>query len=93
MLKEGYSLNDAGIAVLLTLLSNTEDTNIIYRGGIEVFRSIQKEISIFLAANPGMDEIREKAACLDKEFINKNISPGGCADLLGIAFFLHRLTK
>jgi len=92
MMKEGYSLNDAGIAVLLTLLANTEDTNIIHRGGIEAFRSIQKEISVFLASDPGMEEIREKAASLDRKFMNKNISPGGCADLLGITFFLYRLT-
>jgi holo-ACP synthase/triphosphoribosyl-dephospho-CoA synthase len=93
MLKEGYSLNDAGVAVLLTLLANTEDTNIIHRGGVEAFRSIQKEISIFLAADPGMEAIREKAAGLDRKFINKNISPGGCADLLGLTFFLYKLTQ
>jgi holo-ACP synthase/triphosphoribosyl-dephospho-CoA synthase len=93
MLKEGYSLNDAGVAVLLTLLANTEDTNIIHRGGVKTFRSIRKEISIFLATDPGIEAIREKAARLDREFIDKNISPGGCADLLGIAFFLYRLTQ
>jgi holo-ACP synthase/triphosphoribosyl-dephospho-CoA synthase len=92
ILNDGYSLNDAGIAVFLHLLSVAEDTNMIYRGGLGAFRSIQKELRVFLDADPGMEEIREKAARMDREFIAGNISPGGCADLLGVAFFLHRIT-
>jgi holo-ACP synthase/triphosphoribosyl-dephospho-CoA synthase len=91
LLNEGYSINDAGIAVLLNLMAHTEDTNIIYRRGIDVFRSIQEELRNFFATNPNMDAIRKKAASMDKEFISNNISPGGSADLLGTTFFLHRI--
>jgi len=93
MLKEGASLNDAGIIVLLELIAHAEDTNIIYRGGVEVFRSLQNDLRTFLASEPDMETVREKAAAMDKEFITKNLSPGGSADLLGITFFLWKILE
>ncbi|MDR0568393.1 MAG: triphosphoribosyl-dephospho-CoA synthase [Spirochaetaceae bacterium] len=30
---------------------------------------------------------------MDRRFIDRGISPGGCADLLGLTFFLHRLSE
>jgi triphosphoribosyl-dephospho-CoA synthetase len=30
---------------------------------------------------------------LDEEFIKRNLSPGGCADLLAATYFLHKLEK
>jgi triphosphoribosyl-dephospho-CoA synthetase len=92
LLKEGHSLNDSGVAILLNLMAVAEDTNIIHRGGIKTFRSIQEELGSFLAAAPDMEAIKNKACDMDREFILKNISPGGTADLLGVTFFLYRLT-
>ena len=91
LLGQGCSLNDAGIAVLLDLITHAEDTNLIHRGGVGVFRSIQEDIRRFLSSDPGIEAIREKAFLLDREFISGNLSPGGSADLLGTTFFLYRL--
>ena len=33
--------------------------------------------------------LAEKLEALDREMIRKNLSPGGCADLLSITYFLH----
>jgi len=88
-LKDGCSINDAGIAALLALIANTEDTNIIHRAGREIYEKIQKDLKTFFDMSPGKEEILEKAARMDREFINKNISPGGSADLLGVTFFLY----
>jgi holo-ACP synthase/triphosphoribosyl-dephospho-CoA synthase len=93
MLGRGYSLNDAGIAAFLQLLAHTEDTNIIHRAGEAALRRIREETARFLGTNPGMEEMRAKAADLDKEFTARNISPGGCADLLGVTIFLYRLLR
>ena len=43
---------------------------------------------MFLTDNPlpEMEEIAE----IDQEFIQRNLSPGGCADLLAAALFLLR---
>jgi holo-ACP synthase/triphosphoribosyl-dephospho-CoA synthase len=91
LLKEGYSLNDAGVAVLIKLLAHAEDTNIIHRGGMETLAAIQKDLRFFFAKNPNIKQIRQKAVALDSEFISRNLSPGGSADLLGVTLFLYRL--
>jgi len=99
MLENGYSLNDAGTAALLKLLAYADDTNIIHRGGAGALDLIRKELRAFFAMEStgpnylNVELIREKAATLDREFISQNLSPGGCADLLGVAFFLYQLEK
>ncbi|MCL2130556.1 MAG: triphosphoribosyl-dephospho-CoA synthase [Treponema sp.] len=91
LLKEGCSTNDTGIAVLLNLIARVEDTNMIHRGGIKAFSGIQKNLRLFLAGEPDIKAIIKKAADLDREFIFKNLSPGGSADLLGTTFFLYKI--
>ncbi|GHV37413.1 hypothetical protein AGMMS49546_05100 [Spirochaetia bacterium] len=91
ILAQGHSMNDAGIAALLCLLAHTDDTNIIHRSNLETLRRIQRDLGAFLESNPGIEELREKAAALDRDFIARNISPGGCADLLAFTLFLHAL--
>jgi triphosphoribosyl-dephospho-CoA synthetase len=56
---------------------------------MQALREIQEELSAFLARNPSADEIRAKALELDADFIYRNISPGGSADLLALTLFLH----
>jgi holo-ACP synthase/triphosphoribosyl-dephospho-CoA synthase len=98
-LDAGRGLNDAGLAVFLRLLSVAVDTNIIQRSNPETLAAIQKNAAAFLTTGlpagltpgPGPAKMTEYAADLDREFITKNISPGGCADLLALTLFLHWL--
>jgi len=90
-LKQGLSLNDAGCAALLHLLCNSDDTNLIKRGGMETAQQIRQEIRDLLDAEPY--PAPEKIAELDREFIQKNLSPGGSADLLALTYFLHFLCR
>jgi holo-ACP synthase/triphosphoribosyl-dephospho-CoA synthase len=87
----GEGINDAGLGAFLRLLPVTADTNVIHRAGPETLKSIQEETAAFLDTAPDVRAMREYAAKLDEEFIGKNISPGGCADLLALTLFLHRL--
>ena len=90
-LKRGLSLNDAGCAVLLHLLAVTDDTNVINRSDLATLREIQSRLQTLLADDPYPDlSIIEE---LDKEFINRNLSPGGSADLLALTYFLHFLNN
>ncbi|MDR2134052.1 MAG: citrate lyase holo-[acyl-carrier protein] synthase [Treponema sp.] len=91
VLKAGSGVNDAGLAAFLALLSVTADTNVIHRAGPDVLGELQKETAAFLETRPDIPSLREYAAGLDRKFIEKNISPGGCADLLALTLFLHRL--
>ncbi|MDR2434114.1 MAG: citrate lyase holo-[acyl-carrier protein] synthase [Treponema sp.] len=90
-LKAGHGLNNAALAVFLRLLISVTDTNIIHRSNPETLLEIQKNAAAFLASNPHPAELAEYAAELDREFTAKNISPGGCADILALTLFLYWL--
>ena len=89
-LSMGLSLNDAGCCALLHLIAATDDTNLIHRSNRAMQLQVRKEIAALLADTPfpAMKTIGQ----LDEDFIRKNLSPGGSADLLAVTFFLHFLT-
>ncbi|MDR3335196.1 MAG: citrate lyase holo-[acyl-carrier protein] synthase [Treponema sp.] len=89
LLNQGYSPNDAGVVLLLHLLAQVQDTNIIYRAGIDALEKIQKQVQDFLAHEPDQAELLTFAEHLDQDFIRRHISPGGCADLVALSFMLH----
>lgn len=85
----GISLNDAGCAALLALMCAATDTNLIARSSIDTQQRIVQEIRELLTAEPYPDlqTLRE----LDREFISRNLSPGGSADLLAISYLMYFL--
>jgi triphosphoribosyl-dephospho-CoA synthetase len=91
LLAEGHSLNNAGLGTLLHLIAHTEDTNIIHRADQRSLETIQAGTAAFLAGNPGMEAMLQKATEMDRDFTARNISPGGAADLLAVSLFLHAL--
>ncbi|PWM22058.1 MAG: citrate lyase holo-[acyl-carrier protein] synthase [Oscillospiraceae bacterium] len=90
-LAQGMSLNDAGSLTLLVLLGQVDDTNMIARGGLEVWREIRKMIARRMDSPPFPD--RPEIERLDREFIHRNLSPGGCADLLAMTYMLYFLEQ
>lgn len=76
------------LAALLTLLAEVEDTNLLHRGGREGLRFVQESAADILAG-PAEDYALRLAA-LDAGCVRRNLSPGGSADLLALAFFLRR---
>jgi holo-ACP synthase/triphosphoribosyl-dephospho-CoA synthase len=90
-LSEGRGMNDAGLETLLHLIAHTEDTNIVHRSDSRSLAAVQSGTAAFLAGNPGLEEIKQRAAEMDRDFIARNISPGGAADLLAVSIFLYAL--
>ena len=82
----GKSKNDAAAIALLHLIASVEDTNLYHRGGKEG-AAFAKAAAAALLPEPTQEQITE----LDKKFIRKNLSPGGCADLLAATLFLDSL--
>ena len=89
-LLQGLSLNDAGCAALLHLLKVTDDTNLIHRSDRETQLQVQAQVAAIVNEMPYPS--RETLEQLDREFIEKNLSPGGSADLLAVTYFLHFIT-
>ena len=90
-LKKEMSRNDAGTIALLHLIANVADTNLFHRGGIEGVEYAANTVADLLAITPypSPSQISE----LDAPFISRNLSPGGCADLLAATYFLDTISK
>ena len=84
--EQGMPLQEAGVWTLLKLLSETEDSNILSRSDMETLKQVQEEAKALLDRP---DASLEDIANLDENLIQKNLSPGGCADLLALSYFLY----
>ena len=90
-LAAGKNINEASFAALLALLVHTADTNMIHRGGFDGMQQATLEVREILDRENFPS--RETLESLDKRFIEKNLSPGGSADLLALTLFLHFLRE
>lgn len=77
---------------LLHLMANNRDTNLVSRGGPEGLRFVQHEARRLLGGT-GIRAAERMAAlaALDATLIERNLSPGGSADLLAVSWFLANL--
>lgn len=85
-LAEGYSRNDAGAITLIHLAAHVEDTNLFHRGGQEG-ADWAREAAKELLPRPSIAQIE----ALDQVYTARNLSPGGCADLLAVTCFLDKV--
>lgn len=90
-LDDEASSNDAGVAALLHLIANVEDTNLYHRGGCDGVH-YARDCAKSLLEKP-CKALLKQVEKLDDDFIAKNLSPGGCADLLAVTYFIHKLQK
>ncbi|MBR1889984.1 MAG: triphosphoribosyl-dephospho-CoA synthase [Alloprevotella sp.] len=75
--------------LLLKIISQLDDTNILYRGGIEAL-DFAKQASSHALELP--DEcLMAELENLNKRFKEKHISPGGAADMLALTIFAASL--
>ena len=87
LLAEGKSEDEAGAAVLMTIMGHMTDTNLIARSDLETQKMVSDQAK----------KIVEKYSCpntgllnwLDQQFTARNLSPGGSADLLAVCWMLH----
>ena len=90
-LARGFSPNDAAAITLVYLISQVEDTNLYHRGGPEGAAFAKSAARRLLQESPWPTPAQLES--LDDAFITKNLSPGGCADLLAATCFLHRIAQ
>ena len=90
-LSAGKSINEAGCAALLAMLADTVDTNMIHRGGYELAKKTAEKLRMLLEKEPFPSKAKLEA--LNEEFVQKNLSPGGTADLLALVYLLHFLKE
>lgn len=89
-MNSGMGVNDAMVHTLLHLFSQVEDTTVVSRVGMEGLQKC-REGALRAIEKGGMKskEGRQATEELDTYFINQNISPGGCADLLAVTVAIY----
>ncbi len=92
MLLQGYSEQQALHQALLRLIVLTNDTNVVSRGGMTALTWLKTQANnILLSDCIKQNHYAECINQLDKHCIERNLSPGGCADLLILTWFLYHL--
>lgn len=87
----GSTRGSARMPLLRTLvktMSILEDTNVVHRGGEQALVEHRRFCKALDAANLDDDALIAALDDYDAELIEKNVSPGGAADLLSLTVFL-----
>lgn len=88
------SYEETLLEILFLLMNHVEDSNIVTRGGMESLNYVRSRAERFL--NDGgmrQQDAYKKLQTMNEEFIHRNLSPGGAADLLSLAIFLGKIEQ
>lgn len=89
----GLAGNAARVETIFVLMRAAADTNVLYRGGERAAAHVRASAENFLAAGGCRTSgWQTRAEAVHRDFTARNISPGGCADLLAAALFLDAVT-
>ena len=72
--------------LLLLIMSQLDDTNVIHRVGYEQAQLVKQEASALLSgySTAGME-------AMNRDYIARNISPGGSADMVALTLFINAI--
>jgi len=88
-LEKGADMNRAGLNALLAMMTVLDDSNILRRCGEAVLREVQQRAKECIERGWSMDDLQN----LNDDFVRKNISPGGSADLLAVTYFIYFISQ
>lgn len=93
-LARGSTVREACIDALFALMAQVADTNVLHRGGEQGAALVKRHAQRFLAQG-GTAHAQWRQAALDchRVFMRHRLSPGGAADLLAAAWFVHQAAQ
>lgn len=84
----------ARVQACFALIAAIEDTNILYRGGVQGLCFARQAAHSFLyEGGVARSDWRRRAAAVHFAFVERGLSPGGAADLLAMSLFVMQLDK
>jgi len=87
----GLDDNAASVHSLFALMSTLDDTTVLYRGGLEAGSFVRQSAADFLAEGGcHRSDWFGRAEALHRAFVARNLSAGGCADLLACTLLVSR---
>jgi triphosphoribosyl-dephospho-CoA synthase len=88
----GRTEQDSRLVALLEIMSQLDDTCVLYRGGTKAQEFVHTgSAQVLKVGGPGTPEGNAALRDLDRELVRRQISPGGSADLLAATLFLDAL--
>lgn len=88
--REDQALHEA----LLHLLAVNHDTNLVHRGGLAGLVHVQAQARRLIEAGGVLSScFRARMLDFDSDLIERNLSPGGSADLLAVTWFLFQFPR
>jgi triphosphoribosyl-dephospho-CoA synthase len=89
-LARGCDPRRAQLGAFFALLAHVDDTNILHRGGAEGLAFVRRAAREFCdSGDVYASDAITRAEAIHREFVARRLSPGGCADLLAAALFVH----
>ncbi len=87
--KKGFTEKTSRLNTLVAIMASLSDTCVLHRAGSEALASMHDKASlILLSGGVAYKDGRDLLLELDKELIEKNASPGGCADMLAATLYI-----
>lgn len=84
--------NDRVVQTLIAIMSSCDDTTILHRHPIQMLEYVKiQAINALNLGGMNTKEGKQAIIDMDKDFIEKRISPGGAADLVAITIFLYEV--
>ncbi len=89
--RSGNDPEDTLLRATLMLMATLQDTNLLHRGGPEGLTWVQEQTQRLWDLDLQHDDLIKALTELDAEFTNRNLSPGGTADLLSLGIYFALL--
>ncbi|SKA33288.1 triphosphoribosyl-dephospho-CoA synthase [Enhydrobacter aerosaccus] len=88
-LRAGLDGNTASVQTLFTLMEAVEDTTVLYRGGLDGSGFVRHAARAFLEQGGCYEKSwKTRAEQVHRDFVARNLSAGGSADLLAVTILL-----
>ncbi|MDD2734364.1 MAG: triphosphoribosyl-dephospho-CoA synthase [Desulfuromonadaceae bacterium] len=94
LLQVGFDAERAIVGTLMELIEHVDDTNLLWRGG-EDGLAFAKQSARNFNLNGGVEhpDWRGQLKVIHRSFVERNLSPGGSADLVAASWVAHHLDK
>ena len=78
---------------LLRIMCDLDDTNIVYRTSMETMQEVKTEAKQMLDTSRNIVNFEAALQAMNTDYIHRNISPGGSADMLSLVVFLSCIVR
>ena len=78
---------------LLRIMCDLDDTNIVYRTSMETMQEVKTEARQMLDTSRNIVNFEAALQAMNTDYIHRNISPGGSADMLSLVVFLSCIVR